>query len=197
MLRAMRIPLVLAATVLALAACGKKSDAPSKLKKMDFKVDVNERGQMKVALELFDQKHTRIATAGSYTATLSRPDGTVVCTLTRPFAKTDFSEKAAFQAAFHDASCPPEPGAAELEVHLVVTTGDKPDDPKLDREVTTPIKYIYRHLAAKAPVDPKQLPAEAPLPEPPPAGSGSAPAPAGSGSPSGSAAAPAGSGSGA
>lgn len=170
MLRAMRSMIMSAALVL--AACG-ETQAPPKLRKMDFKVDVDQAGRMKVALELFDQKHRPMPVVGSYTVTLARPDGSALCTLSKPLAKTDFNDKHTFQAAFHDAACPADPGAEELKVRVIVAAGEAADAPKLDREVTTPVKYIYRHLAAKAPVDAKKLPAEAPLPEPAP-GDGSA-----------------------
>jgi hypothetical protein len=187
MLRAMRMLLMI--SVLSLAACG-KGDAPApKLKKMDFKAQVDEAGRMLPSIELFDQKHRPIPVVGSYTMTLTRPDGTVLCSVTRPLAKTDFSDKGVFKATWQDASCPADPAAEQLRVNLEVKTGDKPDDPKLAREVTTPVKFIYKHLAAKpaddkAAVDPTKLPAEAPLPEPAPGAAGSA-----AGSATGSAAA--------
>ncbi|MDQ3368013.1 MAG: hypothetical protein M3680_21515 [Myxococcota bacterium] len=182
---ALALPLTLSTT-----ACGSKGDPePAKLKKMDFKAQVDESGRMMPLIELFDQKHRPVPVVGSYTMTLTRPDGTVLCSVTRPLAKTDYSEKGVFKATWQDASCPADPAAEQLRVNLEVKTGDQPDDVKLAREVTTPVKFIYKHLAAKADpakpaVDATKLPAEAPLPEPAP---GAAPTTAGSAAGAGSA----------
>ena len=127
--------------------CSKKSDPP-KLKKMDFKVTVDDRGRMLPEIELYDQKHTPVEVVGSYTMTLSRPDNTVLCSLTRAIAKEDYAAKR-LKSDWQDASCPPDPAAEELRVTLEVKTGDKPDDIKLARDKTTPTKFVYKHLAAK------------------------------------------------
>jgi hypothetical protein len=188
MLRAMRSLALLTISLSLVAACGKKDSGPRKLKKTDYKVFVDEKGRMMPEIELFDDKHDAIVVLGSYTLTLSRPDGTVLCSLTRTLAKEDYNEKKRLKAEWQDASCPPDPAAEELRIALEVKTGDKPDAPKITRDKTTPTKFVYRHLQGTKPagdkpadkVDATKLPAEAPLPEPPPAtGSGSA---AGSGS---------------
>lgn len=189
----MRLPLVL---LVALLACKETAkEPPRKLRKMDFKVQVDERGRMNVMLELFDEKHRTMPVTGAFTATLARPDGTILCSTTRPLTKDDFSDKGSFKPTWQDAACPPDPAADDLRVTLEVKTGDAPDAPKLSREATIPAKYIYQRLPANTPsppVDAKKLPAEAPLPEPPPA-SGSAPPANGSAAPpaQGSAAPPA------
>ncbi|MBA3397998.1 MAG: hypothetical protein H0T89_35565 [Deltaproteobacteria bacterium] len=179
-------------------ACGEKKAAPQKLRKMAFKVQIDQAGRMMPLLELFDEKHKLMTVVGSYTMTVSRPDGTVLCSVTRPLAKTDFTDKHAYKATWQDAACPADAAAPEVRVNLEVKTGDAADAPKLAREMTTPIKFVYPHLAKPATdatqpsssVDPTKLPAEAPLPEPAPgsaAGSSAASA-AGTGSASGSAA---------
>jgi hypothetical protein len=169
MLRAMIRACSFAATaLLVLVSCAKESK-PGKLKKMDFKVMVDERGRMLPEISLFDDKHDPfVLVGGSYTMTLSRLDGTVLCSTTRTLAKEDYDKKS-LKTDWQDASCPPDPAADELRVTLEVKTSDKPDTVILSRDKTTPTKFIYRHLDAKPPVDTKKLPAEAPLPEPPPA----------------------------
>jgi hypothetical protein len=141
--------LVLIALVVLASACSKKKADPSKFKKMDFKVSVDERGRMLPEIELFDQHHKPVVVTGSYTMTLSRPDNTVLCSHTRPLAKEDYVKDRLKSADWQDASCPPDPAAEELRVTLEVKTGDKPEDVKLARDKTTPTKFIYRHLAAK------------------------------------------------
>lgn len=191
MLCAMTSRLLLALALVCIStACGEKKAAPQKLRKMAFKVQIDQAGRMMPLIELFDEKHKPMPVIGSYTMTVSRPDGTVLCSVTRPLAKTDFTDKHAYKATWQDAACPADAAAPEVRVNLEVKTGDKPDAPKLAREMTTPIKFVYPHLAKAAAdattpsssVDLTKLPAEAPLPEPP---SGSA---AGSGSATGSAA---------
>jgi hypothetical protein len=140
--------LLLIALVVLAAACTKKSDPPL-LKKMDFKVSVDERGRMLPEVELFDQHHKPVVVTGSYTMTLSRPDNTVLCSLTRALAKEDYVKNRLKSADWQDAACPPDPAAEELRITLEVKTGDKPEDTKLARDKTTPTKFIYRHLAAK------------------------------------------------
>ena len=176
-------PLALLLLTVTLVACSKKSE-PSKLRKMEFKVVVDERGRMLPEIELFDQHHSPMVVApGSFTLTLSRPDKTVLCSLTRVLAKEDFAAKR-LKLDWQDATCPPDPAAEELHISLEVKTGDAPDAPKLARDKTTPTKFVYRHLAAKPPApangsgssagsgDAKMIaPAEA---EAPAAGSGSA-----------------------
>ena len=174
MLRAMlvRNGFVLAVLVLS-PACKKEEAKPATLKKMDFKLAVDERGRMLPEISFFDDKHDPfVLVGGSYTMTLARPDGTILCSTTRTLAKEDYSGTS-LRASWHDATCPPDPAADELRITLEVKTTDKPDAAKLSRDKTTPTKFIYRHLAAKQPppppaVDPTKLPAEAPLPEPAP-----------------------------
>jgi hypothetical protein len=143
-----RLRLFLIASLFLLGCKEKKADPP-KLKKMDFKVTVDERGRMLPEIELYDQKHTLVEVIGSYTMTISRPDNTVLCSHTRTLAKTDYNAKR-LKSDWQDATCPPDPAAEELRVTLEVKTGDKPEDTKLARDKTTPTKFIYRHLAAKA-----------------------------------------------
>jgi hypothetical protein len=140
-------PLVL--IVLALACSKKSPSEPAKLRKMDWKLAIDERGRMLPEIELFDQHHTPIVVApASYTLTVSRPDNTVLCSLTRTLAKEDY-DKTRLKSDWQDASCPADPAADELRVTLEVRAGDKPDAPKVTRDKTTPTKFIYRHLAAK------------------------------------------------
>jgi hypothetical protein len=140
---------LLIALVVLTAACNKKKSDPPKLKKMDFKVSVDERGRMLPEVELFDQHHKPVVVTGSYTMTLSRPDNTVLCSYTRPLVKEDYVKDRLKSAEWQDASCPPDPAAEELRITLEVKTGDKPEDAKLARDKTTPTKFVYRHLAAK------------------------------------------------
>jgi len=182
----MRSLLVLPVALALVAGCGKDRPGPQKLRKMAYKVHVDETGRMLPTLELFDEKHRPMIVVGAYTLTISRPDGSVLCSLSRPLAKEDFTDKAGFKGSWQDAACPPDPGAEQLRIALEVKTGDQPDAPKLAREVTTPTRFVYRHLAPPAPagsgsgsagsagsaappVDRTKLPAEAPLPEPAPA----------------------------
>lgn len=171
--------------------CSKKAPDPAKLKKMDWKLAIDDRGRMLPEIELFDQHHTPIVVApGSYTLTVSRPDNTVLCSVTRTLAKEDY-DKARLKADWQDATCPPDPAADELRVTLEVTSGDGSAATKLTRDKTTPTKFIYRHLAAKpAAAGSGSAAAKMVTPEAP-AGSGSAvtpeaPAAAGSGSSAGS-----------
>jgi len=188
-----RLRLLLIAA-LGVAACKSKPAEPSKLKKMDFKVTVDERGRMLPELELYDQKHVPVVVIGSFTMTISRPDNTVLCSMTRTVAKQDYSAKR-LKTDWHDASCPADPAAEELRITLEVKTGDKPDDVKLARDKTAPAKFVYRHLAAKpaAPAngsgssagsgDAKMVTPEKPAPEDGSgSGSGSGSAATGSGS---------------
>jgi hypothetical protein len=140
---------LLIALVVLTAACNKKKSDPPKLKKMDFKVSVDERGRMLPEVELFDQHHKPVVVTGSYTMTLSRPDNTVLCSYTRPLVKEDYVKDRLKSAEWQDASCPPDPAAEELRITLEVKTGDKPEDMQLARDKTTPTKFVYRHLAAK------------------------------------------------
>jgi len=133
-----------------LAACKGKPKDPPKLKKMDFKVAVDERGRMLPEIELFDQHHAPIAVIGAYTLTLARPDGTMLCSLARPLAKEDYAKDRLKAIDWQDASCPPDPSAEELRVTLEVKMGETPDAPKLSRDKTTPTKFIYRHLKVPA-----------------------------------------------
>ncbi len=188
MLCAMISRLVLALALVCFStACGEKKADPPKLRKMAFKVQIDQAGRMMPLLELFDEKHRLMTVVGSYTMTVSRPDGTVLCSVTRPLAKTDFTDKHTYKATWQDAACPADPAAPEVRVNLEVKAGDAADAPKLAREMTTPIKFVYPHLAKPAAADPPaadpaRLPAEAPLPEPAPGST------AGPGSASGSAA---------
>jgi hypothetical protein len=96
--------------LLAVVAC-KSSDTPGrKLRKMDFHPTIDDRGRLKLAFEMFDTKHVPMPVTGSYTAEVSRPDGTLLCKAAGELVPADFSEKGSHKAPWHDAKCPADPG---------------------------------------------------------------------------------------
>ena len=169
MLAAMRIGSILVVALLAAVAC-KSSDKPArKLRKMDFHATIDDRGRLKLAFEMFDTKHELMPVTGSYTAEVTRPDGTLLCKAAGELVPADFSEKGSHKAPWHDASCPADPGADELKVNLKVTVpggeprkDDKTRDEKgaaagkdlvFDRSVTIPVRSVYERPPAKKPVE--------------------------------------------
>jgi hypothetical protein len=179
MLRAMRLGLlvvVAAAALLAAAACKSSSDkpAPRKLRKMDVHTTIDDRGRLKLTFRLYDNKHELMPVTGSYTAEVTKLDGTVLCKAAGELARSDFSEKGAHQAPWHDAGCPADPGVDELKVNVKVTVpgaGDSKDegtgkdkdakgkdaanDKVFDRSLTLPLRSVYERPPAKKPADPK------------------------------------------
>jgi hypothetical protein len=168
MLRAMRLGLLLVVVVAALlsaAACGSSSDKPAarKLRKMDVHTTVDDRGRLKLTLRMYDNKHELMPVAGSYTAEVTKLDGTVLCKAAGELAPADFSDKGTHQAPWHDASCPADPGVDELKVNVKVTVpgaGDKDDkgkdtanDKVFDRSLTLPLRSVYERPPAKKPAD--------------------------------------------
>ncbi len=182
MLRAMRIGLaVVVVALFAAAACKSSSDKPAarKLRKMDVHTTIDDRGRLKLTFRMFDSKHELMAVAGSYTAEVTRLDGTVLCKAEGALAPADFSAKGTHQAPWHDASCPADPGVDELKVNVKVTVpgagdsgkdeakGKDKDEAKdnqgkdagkdkvFDRSLTLPVKSLYERPPAKKPAETK------------------------------------------
>ncbi len=169
----MRIGSLVVVALFAVIAC-KSSDkpAPRKLRKMDLQPAIDDRGRLKLTFTMYDNKHKPMPVAGSYTAEVTRLDGTPLCKAAGELTPADFSEKGAHKAPWHDAGCPADPGADELKVNVKVTVpgGGKGKDDKgkddgkdkdagkdttFDRSITIPAKSVYERLPAKKPAETK------------------------------------------
>lgn len=172
MLGAMRMAM-LAVVLFAIAGAGCKSDPPAtrKLRKFEVQTAIDDRGRLKLAFRLFDAKHELMPVTGSYTGEVTKLDGTVLCKAAGEFAPADFSEKGTYQAPWHDAKCPADPGADELKVNVTLTAkgqGEKEKgkdekaekdekgtaDREFERSMTLPIKSLYERPPAKPPAAP-------------------------------------------
>jgi hypothetical protein len=187
----MKLGSILVAALLAFAAC-KSSDKPAarKLRKLDFKTTIDDRGRLQVAFRMFDAKHELMPVAGSYTVEVTTPEGAAVCKAAGELAPGDFSDKGAHKATWHEAGCPADPGADELKVNVKVTVPgggkgkgkddkgkDDGKDAMFDRQIRVPARSIYERLPVKQPAEarpaggssaatPAEKPAEGPASAP-------------------------------
>jgi hypothetical protein len=184
MLRAMRIGWILVAALVVAPACKSDKDKDKsgsrKLRKMDFKTTVDDRGRLLLTFRMFDAKHELMPVTGTYTAELTKLDGTPLCKAEGSLAPADFSEKGTHKPSWHDASCPTDPGVEELKVNVKVTVpagaaakgkddkdakdgkDDKAKDGKdaskdtvFDRSMTLPVRSVYDRPPPKKPAETK------------------------------------------
>jgi len=162
-MRILSVVVVLSVITLA-SACGKGETRPAKLKKIDFKVTVDDRGRVLPEIELFDEKHGPfVVVGGSYTLTVATPDDTVLCSVTHALVEADYNATKRLASAWQDASCPPAPAIDELRITLEVTGGGA----TITRTKPIPTKFVYAQVAttravAEPPPAAKQAPAAPP-----------------------------------